>query len=309
MRIAVVGAGGVGGYFGGRLAQSGADVVFIVRGRTLDALRSRGLRVESINGDFALDHVEATNDPASIGNVDAVILTVKAWQIPEAIAGLSPMLRDDTPVVPLENGMTAPEEISRILGPQHAVGGLSAIVSYVVEPGTIRHIAVEPHVAFGELDNRRSERMLRLHGAFEKAGVRVEVPPDIQRSMWTKFLFIAPYSAIGALTRVPIGVWRAIPETRRAVEGAVRELLAVANARGVSLSDDAFDRTMQRYDGLAAESTASLQRDIMEGKPSELEAQVGAVVRMAQESGVAVPHFDAFYGALLPQEHRARGES
>jgi 2-dehydropantoate 2-reductase len=124
--------------------------------------------------------------------------------------------------------------------------------------------------------------------------------------MWTKFLFIAPYSAIGGVTRVPIGVWRTAPETRRVAENAVRELMAVAAARGVTLAEDAFDRTMQRYDGLAADATASLQRDIMEGKPSELEAQVGAVVRMAREAGVPAPVFETLYAALLPQERQAR---
>ena len=306
MRIAVVGAGGVGGYFGGRLAERGSDVVFIVRGRTLDAIRSRGLRVESINGDFHLTDVEATDDPRAAGPVDAVLVTVKAWQIEEAISGLRPLLRDDTPVIPLENGMTAPEEIARLLGPQHAVGGLSAIVSFVVEPGHIRHAAVEPFVAFGELDNSSSDRLTRLLDAFTSAGIRAEIPPDITRSMWTKFLFIAPYSAIGAVTRVPIGVWRTMAEPRALVECAVREILAIATARGVSLGEDAFDRTMQRYDGLAPDATASLQRDIMDGRPSELEAQVGAVVRMAQEAGIAAPVFEALYGVLLPQERRAR---
>lgn len=306
MRIAVVGAGGVGGYFGGRLAQHGSDVVFIVRGRTLDALRSRGLRVESINGDFHLEKVNATDDPRSAGVVDAVLVTVKAWQIPEAISHLQPLLRDDTPVVPLENGMTAPEQIARLLGAQHAAGGLSAIVSFVVSPGHVRHAAVEPFVAFGELDNRLSERLARLLDAFTAAGVRAEIPPDITRSMWSKFLFIAPYSAIGAVTRVPIGVWRSMPEPRSLVERAVREILAIAAARGVSLGDDAFERTMQRYDGLAPDATASLQRDIMDGRPSELDAQVGAVVRMAQEAGIAAPVFDTLYSALLPQERRAR---
>lgn len=306
MRIAVVGAGGVGGYFGGKLAQSGLDVVFIARGRTLDALRTRGLRVDSIKGDFILANVNATDDPGSAGKVDIVLVAVKAWQIPDAIAGLKPMLTGDAAVIPLENGMMAPDDIARLLGREHTLGGLCGIVSFVVEPGHIRHAAVEPQIMFGELDNRRSPRVERIADVLQRAGVNAEVPPDIHRSMWTKFLFIAPYSAIGAASRVPIGVWRTIPETRALVEGLVREVLEVAKARNVSLAEDAFDRTIQRYDALTADATPSLQRDVMEGKPSELEAQLGAVVRMAREAGVAVPLFETLYAALLPQEHLAR---
>ena len=306
MRVAVVGAGGVGGYFGGKLAQGGLDVVFIARGNTLEALRTRGLRVDSINGDFTLAPVNATDDPASGGKVDVILVAVKAWQIPDAIAHLDPMLHGETAVIPLENGLTAPDDIARILGPGHALGGLCAIVSFVVEPGHIRHAAVEPRITFGELDNRPTDRVLRIAEQFQRAGVKADVAPDIHRSMWTKFLFIAPYSAIGAASRVPIGVWRSIPETRALVAGLIREVLALAHARNVALAPDAFERTMQRYDALAADAIPSLQRDVMQGKPSELDAQLGAVVRMARESGVAVPLFETLHAALLPQEQMAR---
>jgi 2-dehydropantoate 2-reductase len=162
---------------------------------------------------------------------------------------------------------------------------------------------------FGELDNRRSKRVERLREAFERAGVRAEVPPDIHRSMWSKFLFIAPMSGVGAVTRVPIGAWRSMPETRELVTLALREVLAVAAARGIALDDDAVQRTLERYDGLPSESTSSLQRDVMEGKPSELDAQLGAVVRMGQESGVSTPVCEMLYRLLLPQERLARGET
>jgi 2-dehydropantoate 2-reductase len=308
MRFAVVGAGGVGGYFGGRLAQSGVDVVFIARGKTLDALRRRGLRVDSIAGDFVLPNVNATGDPASVGKVDVVLLAVKAWQIPEAAARLKPLLDRDTAVIPLENGMTAPEEIAEAVGRGHAMGGLCGIVSYIVEPGHIRHAAVEPQLMFGELDNSRTERVERILEVFRSANIKADVPPDIHRSMWTKFLFIAPYSAIGATSRVPIGMWRSMPETRALAGRLLREVIAVAAARGVTLAADAVERTMERYDGLAADATRSLQRDVVDGKPSELDAQLGAVVRMAHESGVEVPCFETLYAALLPQERRSRGE-
>ncbi len=303
MRIAVIGVGGVGGYFGGRLAQAGHDVTFIARGATLDALRTNGLRIDSILGDFVIDPVQLTAE----GTFDVILMAVKAWQIPEAAAQIKPMLHEDAMVVPLENGIDAPEVLAEILGPQHAVGGLCAIVSFAVAPGHIRHAASEPIVMFGELDHRRSERVERLRAAFAEAGVHVEVPPDIRRSMWTKFLFIATMSGIGALTRVPVGVWRADPELRAIVDRSLREVLQLANTKGVDLGNDAIERTWQRYNNMAPDSTSSMQRDIMDGKPSELDAQLGAIVRLARESGVEVPVTAMIYHALVPQERRARG--
>ncbi len=297
-----MGVGGVGGYFGGRLAHSGVDVTFIARGATLEALRTRGLRVESINGDFTLERVNATDTPSEI--VDAILVCVKAWQIPDAVARVQPMIGPETMVVPLENGIDAPDVLAPIVGREQVLGGLCGIVSFIVEPGHIRHTAAEPFVMFGELDNRSSERGQRLCDAFRAAGVKADVPPDILHSMWTKFLFIAPMSAIGALTRVPIGEWRTMPELRAIAEESLREMIALAKARGVDPGDDALQRTMDRYDNLAAASTSSLQRDVMEGKPSELDAQIGAVVRLANESGVAAPVSSMLYHLLLPQERR-----
>ena len=306
MRIAVIGAGGVGGYFGGRLAQAGLDVTFLARGATLQALRERGLRVESVRGDFALERVQATDDASVVGPVDAVLLAVKAWQIPEVARTLAPMLGPDTVVVPLENGIDAPDVLVPIVGREHVAGGLCAIVSYIVEPGHIRHAAFEPIVMFGELDNSHSGRIERLRAAFEQAGVDAQVPQDIHHSMWTKFLFIAVMSGVGALTRVPIGVWRAVPEIRDLVTTGLREVVALAKARGIDLGDDAVEKTWQRYDALAPASTASLQRDIMDGKPSELDAQLGAIVRLAGHAGVPVPVTSMLYHCLLPQERLAR---
>lgn len=306
MRIAIVGAGGVGGYFGGRLAQAGIDTVFIARGATLEALRTRGLRVESINGDFSVPHVHAVEDPAEAGQVDAILLAVKAWQLAEVAPRLKPMLKKETIAVPLENGMEAPDELASALGREHAAGGMCAIVSFAVEPGHIRHIAADPRIVFGELDNQRTFRAEALLAALKSAGISAEIAQNIQHSMWTKFLFIVPYSAVGAVTRMPAGVWRSIPESRALAERGIDELLAVARARGVDLGSEAKARTLSYMDALPPDATASMQRDMMEGKPSELDAQVGAVVRMARAAGLSVPTFEVLYGALLPQELRAK---
>jgi 2-dehydropantoate 2-reductase len=308
MRIVVLGTGGVGGYFGGRLAQAGKDVTFIARGAMLDALRTRGLRVDSINGDFVLPNVNATDDPSSIGRADAVLVCVKSWQVREAVESIRPAIGDDTIIVPLENGMEAPDDIAAAAGREHAAGGLCGLVSFVVAPGHVRHISVDPFIAFGELDNRRTPRAERLLEALTSSGLTAFIPPDIQRAMWMKFLFISTLSGIGSITRAPAGVWRAIPETRAMAEAALREAMSVAAARGVALPDDAFATVFQRIDGLTPDSTASLQRDIMDGKPSELDAQLGAVVRMSRANGAPAPLFEFMYHALLPQERKARGE-
>ena len=201
--------------------------------------------------------------------------------------------------------MEAPEQIANAVGREHAMGGLCAIVSFIVAPGHIRHAASDPFVMFGELDNAQSERVLRIADVMKSAGIDAQIPPDIHRSMWTKFLFIAPMSGFGAVTRVPVGAWRAIPELRELARRGIEEIIALAKARGVQLSPNAIDETFARFDGLAPDATSSLQRDIMQGKPSELDAQLGAVVRMGKESGVATPVCEFLYAVLLPQERGA----
>jgi 2-dehydropantoate 2-reductase len=310
MRIAVFGSGGVGGYFGGRLAQAGEGVVFIARGAHLAALQERGLRVSSIAGDFTLHPVDATDDPASAGPVDAVLLAVKAWQIPEAARAMRPLIGPETFVVPLENGVEAPEQLSAVLGASHVLGGLCRILAYVTAPGEIRHTAIQPQIMFGELDGTRSERAESFRRAFARAtGVTIEIPADIRAAMWSKFLFIAPVSGLGALTRVPIDVLRSISETRQLLVEALGEIAALAAAMGIVLPRDAVEQTLAFTDAIPAGGTASMQRDMMEGRPSELEAQVGAVVRLGARAGVAVPVHRFMYATLLPLERRARGET
>lgn len=306
MRIAFIGAGGVGGYFGGKLAQAGVDVTFIVRGATLAALRADGLRVDSIGGDFVVNPVQATDDPSTVGPVDAVFVAVKAWQIAEAVANIGPLLGPDTVVVPLENGVEAPEQLAELVGDQHAVAGLCGIVSFIVAPGHIRHAGAEPFIMFGERDNRRSERLERLRETLVAAGVNATIPPDIQHSLWTKLLFIVPTSGIGAVTRATIGVWRDMPGTRAMAEAVLREIVAVATAGGVTMEPDAVDVTMARIDGMPLDATTSMHRDLVQGRPSELDAQLGAVVRLGAQRAVPTPVTGMLYACLLPQETAAR---
>jgi 2-dehydropantoate 2-reductase len=308
MRVAVFGTGGVGGYFGGRLARAGEAVTFIARGEHLRALRESGLRVDSIEGDFVVQPVQATSDPAEAGHVDLVIVGVKAWQVPAAARAMTPLVGPTTTVLTLQNGVDAPSQLAAELGPERVIGGLCQIVSFVIAPGHIRHAGFEPSVVFGELDNRRSERVERIRDAFSHAGVNASIAADIQVALWSKFLFIVSYSGVGALTGKTAGELRTDPETRELLRRALTEVEALAYALEVRLPRDTVEKSLASVAALPADATSSMQRDILAGRPSELESQTGAVVRLAHEAGVAVPTHEAIYRALQPLETRARAE-
>jgi 2-dehydropantoate 2-reductase len=306
VRIAVFGTGGAGGYFGARLARAGDDVVFIARGENLRAIREHGLIVETPQGEFCV-RSEATDDPATVGPVDAVLIGVKTWQVVEAARALRPLLGADTFAVPLQNGVEAASQLASVLGAERVLGGLCGTLSWVAGPGRIRSIGRVNFVKLGEEDDRASDRAERLRAAFERAGVDVEIPVDFRRALWAKFLFVVSLGGVGAVTRVPVGVVRTLPETRRMLTQAMEEILAVARARGIALPDSAIAETLAFVDTLSPDGTTSLQRDIAEGKPSELEAWNGAVVRLGREAGVPTPLHAFLYESLLPQERRARG--
>lgn len=309
MRIAVFGVGGVGGYFGGRLAQAGEEVIFIARGKHLQAMREHGLRVDSINGDFSVQPVQASDDPAQVGPVDLILVGVKAWQITEAAESMRPMVGPDTVIIPLQNGVEAPKQLASVLGEGPVLGGLCGVMAFIAGPGHIRHAGIDPFVRFGELDNRRSERVEAILDMFSRAqGLKADIPEDIHVAMWQKFLMITATSGVGSVTRAPFGAYLSLPGTRRMLEQVLEEVHAVANARGVALPAESIGKTMALFDKLPASGTASMQRDIMSGLPSELEIQNGAVVRLGREAGVATPVNEFIYHSLLPLEMRARGQ-
>ena len=307
MRIAMVGAGGVGGYFGGRLAQAGNDVTFIARGEHLRAMLQEGLRVESINGDFAVSPVQAADDPDDIGAVDLAIMGVKAWQIPEVAARLSPLLGPDTLVLPLQNGLEASSQLAEVLGPSPVLGGLCAIYSFITAPGCIRHIGIDPSVTFGVLQPSQASRLAEVQTVLQQAGVTANIAPDIRVPLWEKFLVLR-WGVVGAVSRVPAGVLRRLPQARDMIDQAGREVLAVAKTQAIDLPTDALQRSSALLDSLPAGATTSLQRDVMEGRPSELDAQAGALVRLGEQVGVGTPLHTFIYHSLLPMEMQARGE-
>jgi 2-dehydropantoate 2-reductase len=306
MRIAVMGTGGVGGYFGGLLAQAGEDVTFIARGEHLRAIQADGLRVESVHGDFTVRPAQATDDPSTVGPVDLVLFATKTYQIEEAAGAMRPLIGPETVVLPLQNGVDASERVADILGSEHVLGGVCYIVSAIAGPGIIQQRSEFRRIVLGELDGQVTPRVEVITAALQRTGAPVELSTAINKMRWTKFLFIASFSGMGAVTRVPAGELMACAETRQMLELAMREIEALAAAGGVRLDGDVVPETMAFCDNLAPDATASMQRDIMEGRPSELEAQNGFVMRKGAELGVPVPVNTFIYSVLLPQERRAR---
>jgi len=298
MRITIFGTGGVGGYFGGRLAQAGEDVTFIARGEHLRAIKSNGLRVDSSSGDFVVYPAQATDNVAEAGETDLVVLGVKAWQVPDAARAIRPVVGPGTTVVPLQNGVDAVSQLVAELGSDNVIGGLCRIVSYVVAPGHIRHAGFTPTIIIGELDNRHSERIETIAQVFRHAGLDTTIAPDIQVALWTKFLFIASFSGVGAMADAPAGVIRSDPKWRAQMQSAMEEIYALAHARGVKLPPDSVANVMAAVDALPEDATSSMQRDIAAGKPSELESQNGAVVRMARDARLDVPTHTLIYESL-----------
>ena len=308
MRIAVFGTGGVGGYFGGRLAQSGQDVVFIARGDHLKAMLNDGLRVDSVKGDFVVNPVQAVADPAQVGVVDVVILGVKTWQVKDAADAMRPMIGPQTVVLPLQNGVETPDQLAAILGKQHVLGGICGLVVFIAGPGHIRHVGIEPFIRLGELDNQLSERIQRLQETLAAADISAEIPSSIQAALWQKFLNVVPWGSVGAVSRAPIGVLRKLPETRKMIGQGMHEISAVALASKIELPEGIVEKAMSVLDKAPAEGTTSLQRDIIAGNPSELDAWTGSVARLGREKGVPTPLHSFIYHSLLPQEMRARGQ-
>ena len=309
MRFAVIGLGGVGGYFGGRLVEAGHEVAFIARGEHLAAIRAAGLRVDSPLGDLVARPAIATDDAAQVGVVDYVLLGVKAWQVAETVDRIAALVGPTTAVLPLQNGIEAPAQIARVLGPAHALGGTARIISLLAGPGHISHLGADPTLELGELDGTRSARLEALAEILGRArGVRVVRPPDIQVAMWTKFLFISAWSGLGAVTRAPIGVIRDQPGTRHLLERVMDEIAQVARAHQIALPADVVATTMAFVDRLPADGTASMQRDLADGKPSELDSLSGAVTRLGRARAVPTPISTLLHEVLLPLERRARGE-
>jgi len=305
MRIAVIGAGGVGGSFGAALAKAGADVTFVARGAHLAAMRTRGLSVLGPRGDIRLASVQATDDPAGIGPVDVVVFCVKLWDVESAGAAIRPLVGPGTAVIPLQNGIDASDRLIPILGKEAVMGGVAQISATIVEPGVIRQTGTFMRLVFGELDGRPSERGAAFHAACQSAGFDSANSNDIITALWEKFVLLATNSSVVALTRLPFGKLRDDPDVFALFERAVHEVAAVGRARGVRLPADIETRCLQSTRNLPPEMMPSMAVDLLRGNRLELPWLAGKVVALGRELGVSTPTYDVMYAALKPYANGA----
>jgi 2-dehydropantoate 2-reductase len=305
MKIGVIGVGGLGGYYGGLLAQAGHAVGFVARGAHLAALKRSGLRVHSVHGDFTVAPVTATERPEEIGPVDLVLVCVKAGAIEGAAGAALPLLGPDTVVLGLQNGIEAAERIGAVVGAGRVLGAATWIAANIEAPGVIRQVSAFRRIVVGELDGRSTARLERTVAALKSMGIAVEATGDIRKVLWTKFVFIAGFSAVGTVTGMPVGDFRAVPETRAMLVALMHEVEAVGRALGVALDPDVVDQALAIMDGAEPGMRTSMQRDVAAGRPSEIEALVGAVRRKGREARVPTPAADLIYAALLPGQLKA----
>ena len=297
----------MGGYFGGRWAEAGHEVTLLARGPHLEALRARGLTLHSPLGQTRL-RVPAEEAAEEVGEVDLIVLATKAWQLPAAAEGLGPMVGRDTMVVGLQNGVEAAGVLAGLLPHDRVLGGTCRIMSFIQEPGVIQHVGVDPTVVLGPLPGSEGGGAEKVFEELEGArGVTLRLSDDIESEIWRKFLFIAPVSGVGSVTRAPIGVIRRVPRVREVLERAIHEVYQVGVAKGVGLPGSGVKGAMQFIDAVPPDGTSSMQRDFRDGRRTELEALSGAIVRFGADLAVDVPVHSMLYAALLPLELRARG--
>jgi 2-dehydropantoate 2-reductase len=300
MRIAVVGAGGVGGGYGAALAGAGADVTFIARGAHLAAMKSKGLRVESPRGDTHLGPTQATDDPRTVGPVDVVLFCVKLWDVESAGAAIKPMVDAGTAVIPLQNGVDASERLAPILGKQAVMGGVANISATIAEPGVIRQTGTVMRIVFGELDGRKSARAAAFAAMCQKAGIEGVLSPSILTDLWMKFILLASNAGIMALTRLPIGKLRDDSDIAPWFPVAYEEVTKVGRAAGVALPADAVDTTLNFNRNAPPHLMASMAVDLLRGNRIELPWLSGKVVELGRKHGVPTPTHAFMYAALKP---------
>jgi 2-dehydropantoate 2-reductase len=299
MKIAAIGAGGVGGYFGARLQQAGHDVAFIARGRHLAAIRKDGLTVHSPLGNANLK-VKVYERPEEIGPVDVVMFAVKLWDTPAAAESIRPLLAGGGVVIPFQNGVESVDMLRKVFGERPVMGGSAYIASRISAPGVIEHIGQMCRLQFGPLLAQQRPAAQDFLQACQKAGINVELVDDVTRTVWEKFVFLVAVSSATALSRAPLGVVRADPELRWLFEQAMRETWTLGRARGVKLADDYLPARMKALDSLPHEMKASMAHDLEAGGKLEAPWLCGAVARMSAQAGLDAPVNRTVYAALKP---------
>ena len=309
MKILIYGTGAVGGYFGARLAEAGNDVTFIARGKHLEAIQKNGLQIKSIDGDFTVNPAKATDTIQALNpDFDLIILGVKSWQVLDTAKAIKPILKESTLVLPLQNGVNNVDKLLSVIDKKHIIAGFCKIYAKIEGYGIINHFFYPPEISFGEIDNKKTNRILELQSIFEKAKFKTVIPEDIISDIWKKFMFICAVSGLGALTRVSIGAMVKNEETLNLLKKTVEEIYAIALANEVSLPEGMDKMMMGFIINQPYDSTASTQRDIMEGRPSELENFNGYIVKQGNKHGIGTPANEFVYNCLLPQERIARGK-
>jgi 2-dehydropantoate 2-reductase len=306
VKILIMGTGGVGGYYGGLLAQQGRDVTFVARGEHLRAIQNEGLKVKSVHGDFIVSPAQATDNPATAGVVDLVLFCVKTYNTEEAAQAMRPAVGPQTTVMSLQNGIDAAERIGKVIGEEHVVGGVTWLSAAVEAPGLIKQISQFRRIVFGELAGGTSERIQSIYEVLKNTGATVEISENIQKVLWTKLVFITAVSSVGSLTRLPMGEYRSVPETRALLTSIMQEVEGVARARGVDLDADVVQKWLEFIDNAAPGIKPSMQLDVETGHRTELESMIGVVGRKGREVGVATPITDFVCASLLPVEWKAR---
>jgi 2-dehydropantoate 2-reductase len=300
MRIAVIGAGGIGAIYGASLAKAGAEVIFVARGAHVAAMRENGLRIEGDRGETHICPAQATDDIASIGVVDYVLFAVKLWDVESAGEQIRAIVGPQTAVIPLQNGVDAAERLVAILGPEPVMGGTAFVTGSIVSPGVVRQTGTYMQMTFGELDGHISERGERLRDLCAAARFDGVLSPDIRVPIWQKFLLLVPLADLNALTRLPLGKWRVDPDLLALFEATLRETIAVGLAGGVRLPPDSADKTLATMRSMPDYHMTSMGNDLMRGNRLELPWFAGKVVELGRRHGVPTPANAFIYTALKP---------
>lgn len=300
MKICIMGTGGLGGFFGGWLAASGLDVAFIARGAHLEAIRSNGLTVTSVLGDRRVAHAVATDDPAEIGPVDIVLFCVKSYDLEQAAHACRPLMKPETAVISLLNGVDAAERIGAILGPEHAVSGSTLVPANIAAPGIVAHVGRKTDLRFGETDGTISRRLTAFRDLCRAAGLNAELSPDVAVTIWTKFVLWSATSSVTAASRSPFGALQSEPALNGLFRSVATETYLVGCAGGVDLPDTLVERTMEMLASFPPETKSSMLLDLERGNRLELETACGTVVRLGEERGVETPVNRTLYAILLP---------
>jgi 2-dehydropantoate 2-reductase len=298
-----MGSGGVGGYFGARLARGGADVVFIARGAHLEAMRNHGLRIENENEPIELPEVNATDDPSSIGLVDLILFAVKLWDTETAAKSLLPAIGPETGLISFQNGVQKDDMLRPIVGEAALMGGVGYVATTISRPGVIAQTGTMQRLLFGEFDGRRSKRVEDFHEACVAGGINAEISPDIRPEIWQKFVFLVALSGATTSMRMALGPIRENPQTRQFFLDLMKEVVAVGRARGIALPADYAEQRMNFADGLPRDMIASMYHDLQQGKPLELAWLSGAMVDIGSEVGVPTPVNRAVRDVLLLHAH------